>query len=86
MKDTGVKGLCNYPLSLRKAIEARHIVQEALKRGPERPLCEAVKTKPECAKRPQDARRSRGIWCLMRAEQREWSQPKREKSAVVIKV
>lgn len=54
--------------------------------GPERPLCEAVKMKPESPWRPQDAGDARDtVYLPRRAAEQVWNQCQREKCAVVNK-
>lgn len=87
IKDSGVNGLQNLPLWLRKAAEARFVAGEALHGGLERPLCEAMKGKSGLGWRPQDVGDARAVGYLpRRAVNTEWYQPKREKRVLSTKL
>jgi hypothetical protein len=66
-KDTR-RGLWTLPLQLRKATEARHVLGVSLHGGPERPLCGAVKMKPELLWRPREVGDARAMGELCQRE------------------
>lgn len=61
MKDTRVKALWNLPPWLRRTTETNHVAEESLQGGPEKPLREAVKVKPQLQWRSQDVKDARAI-------------------------